>query len=88
MRILARSSLLAPPDGRRYRCDDVQRSAAQCPHSEARIGPRETKHENFQIASGELDTQGFMQFLEQFLRAATSHLKDGAILQICMDWKH
>ncbi|QTH20101.1 DNA modification methylase [Rhizorhabdus wittichii] len=51
-------------------------------------GLGKVRHDNFQMASGELDTQGFIHFLEQFLRAATAHLKDGAILQICMDWKH
>ncbi len=46
------------------------------------------KHQNFAIACGELDAEGFIQFLERFIRVATAHLKDGAILQICMDWKH
>lgn len=51
-------------------------------------GKGKTKHKNFAMGCGELSSQEFISFLETFIKAATANLKDGAVLQICMDWKH
>jgi DNA modification methylase len=46
------------------------------------------KHREFALASGEMDQDTFTRFLTVSLKAAASHLKDGAIAYICMDWRH
>ncbi len=46
------------------------------------------RHREFAMASGEMSRPQFVTFLADFLQAATPHLADGAILDICMDWRH
>jgi hypothetical protein len=46
------------------------------------------KHREFAVASGEMDEAAFTGFLRDSLGAAASHLKDGAIAFVCMDWRH
>lgn len=46
------------------------------------------KHREFAMASGEMDTPEFTQFLATSFRHAVSVSLDGAIHFICMDWRH
>ncbi len=46
------------------------------------------RHREFALAAGEMDAVAFTDFLRQSLDAAASHLRDGAIAYICMDWRH
>ena len=46
------------------------------------------KHREFAVASGEMDTAAFTDFLRSSLGAAASQLRDGAIAFVCMDWRH
>ncbi len=46
------------------------------------------RHREFSMASGEMSQDQFVGFLTDFLAAATPHLADGAILDLCMDWRH
>ncbi|BBI98696.1 methyltransferase [Ferrigenium kumadai] len=45
-------------------------------------------HREFAMASGEMTSIQFTDFLADFLTTACTVLADGAILFICMDWKH
>jgi DNA modification methylase len=47
-----------------------------------------TRHGEFAMASGEMSKDAFTAFLSEFLVALTPALHDGAILFICMDWRH
>jgi DNA modification methylase len=47
-----------------------------------------TRHGEFAMASGEMSKEAFRDFLAAFLAALTPALHDGAILFICMDWRH
>ncbi|MBA4151730.1 MAG: DNA methylase N-4, partial [Acinetobacter sp.] len=51
--------------------------------SKARTGTRE-----FLMASGEMSEDEFTVFLRHFLINATSQLIDGAVMYVCMDWRH
>ena len=46
------------------------------------------QHAEFAMASGEMDEAQFVAFLTRSLRTMARQLDDGAILQICMDWRH
>jgi DNA modification methylase len=46
------------------------------------------RHADFAMASGEMSEREFTAFLTSFLRRATKHAKDGAILFVFMDWRH
>jgi DNA modification methylase len=46
------------------------------------------QHDEFAMASGELDTTQFITFLTTFLGEMTDHLVDGAIADVCIDWRH
>lgn len=46
------------------------------------------QHREFAMASGEMSREGFTQFLIAFLRAAIRHCRDGAIVEVFMDWRH
>ena len=46
------------------------------------------RHREFEMASGEMTEDEFVAFLTQALSALTPHLVDGAILDVCMDWRH
>ncbi len=45
-------------------------------------------HKEFAFASGEMSQDEFTTFLTQSLATPASHLKDGAIAFVCMDWRH
>jgi hypothetical protein len=46
------------------------------------------KHEEFAMASGEMDRIQFTAFLQSSLSQMAAHARDGAILFTCMDWRH
>ena len=45
-------------------------------------------HQNFAMASGEMNRSEFTAFLNSFMRHAAQYSQDGAIQYICMDWRH
>ena len=45
-------------------------------------------HREFAMASGEMTATEFTAFLTAFCRLAAKHSRDGAIHDICMDWRH
>lgn len=51
-------------------------------------GLGKVSHNEFAMASGEMSKGEFVTFLTQFMSGMMPHLKDGAILDICMDWRH
>jgi DNA modification methylase len=51
-------------------------------------GLGQTRHREFAMASGEMTPEEFTGFLGGFIVALKPHLSDGAILYICMDWRH
>lgn len=46
------------------------------------------RHAEFAMASGEINKAKFTAFLTEVIRQMTPHLKDGAVLDLCMDWRH
>jgi DNA modification methylase len=46
------------------------------------------KHDEFAMASGEMDRVQFTAFLQSSLSQMAAHARDGAILFTCMDWRH
>lgn len=46
------------------------------------------KHAEFAMASGEMSKTEFTQFLSQVIAVMLPHCKDGAVLDLCMDWRH
>jgi DNA modification methylase len=46
------------------------------------------KHDEFAMASGEMDRIQFTAFLQSSLSQMAAHARDGAILFTCMDWRH
>src|SRR6476661_2477079 len=42
----------------------------------------------FDMAVGELTPEQFVDFLQTFLTCAVVHCRAGAILDVCMDWRH
>lgn len=51
-------------------------------------GLGKAKHAEFAMASGEMSEDEFIAFLSDFLARSIEHLVDGAVLDICMDWRH
>lgn len=51
-------------------------------------GLGKVSHAEFAMASGEMSQAEFIAFLSDFLAAMLPHLKDGAVLDLCMDWRH
>ena len=51
-------------------------------------GLGDTRHGEFAMASGEMTKDGFTAFLAEFIAALIPALRDGAILFVCMDWRH
>jgi DNA modification methylase len=51
-------------------------------------GLGKTRHADFAMASGELSKDAFIGFLADFLEALLPVLLDGAILFVCIDWRH
>jgi DNA modification methylase len=46
------------------------------------------RHREFQMASGEMNSAQFTTFLEEALRPLARMSADGALLFVCMDWRH
>lgn len=46
------------------------------------------KHAEFAYASGEMSGAEFIAFLTTFLVQLARHCSDGAIIDVCMDWRH
>jgi DNA modification methylase len=51
-------------------------------------GRGRTKHREFRHASGEMNPFQFTQFLREALGNCARFVKDGAIVYVCMDWRH
>jgi len=51
-------------------------------------GNGETKHREFAMASGEMTEDEFTLFLTKTLEFASSHTAPGALIYVCMDWRH
>ncbi|MGX7925475.1 site-specific DNA-methyltransferase [Tsuneonella sp. HG094] len=51
-------------------------------------GLGKTSHAEFAMASGEMSSPEFIAFLTGFLKVMLPYLKDGAVLDLCMDWRH
>ncbi len=47
-----------------------------------------TKHQEFSMASGEMDDPQFEDYLGDCLGACASVSRDGAVHFVCMDWRH
>jgi len=45
-------------------------------------------HSEFAMASGEMTKEQFTEFLTTAIAKMSPHLKDGAVLHLCMDWRH
>lgn len=46
------------------------------------------RHREFAMASGEMSSAEFTEFLRTCLSNAADHSRDGAIAFVCMDWRH
>ncbi len=51
-------------------------------------GLGKVSHAEFAMASGEMSKPEFTAFLTDFICRMTAHLKDGAVVDLCMDWRH
>lgn len=51
-------------------------------------GLGKVKHGEFAMASGEMSRLEFTRFNADWLNAMLPHCADGAIIDICMDWRH
>ncbi|BBI21787.1 methyltransferase [Qipengyuania flava] len=51
-------------------------------------GLGKVSHAEFAMASGEMSKAEFTVFLSGFISAMLPHCKDGAVLDLCMDWRH
>jgi len=51
-------------------------------------GKGRIQHPEFVMGTGELTRAEFTQFLKQSLGLISSHVAQGALLYICMDWRH
>lgn len=51
-------------------------------------GKGKIKHREFAVASGEMSSAQFIDFLETTLGLAAQHAADGSIHYVCMDWRH
>jgi DNA modification methylase len=51
-------------------------------------GLGKTRHDEFAMACGEMQREEFTSFLAAFMSAAAPTFVDGAILFVCMDWRH
>ncbi len=52
------------------------------------VGLGKSKHDEFKMASGEMNMSRFARFLEDVFLNLIKHSSDGSIHYICMDWKH
>ncbi len=46
------------------------------------------KHREFKMASGEMKSEEFKEFLSQFISCSIEYAHDGALAYIFMDWRH
>lgn len=46
------------------------------------------RHREFTMGAGEMSKPEFIGFLTETLRGMADHCRDGAILFVCMDWRH
>lgn len=46
------------------------------------------RHREFAMGAGEMSVSQFTSFLTETLGHSASHTRDGAILFVCMDWRH
>lgn len=51
-------------------------------------GLGKVRHREFAFASGEMNTAQFTDFLAASLTRMIAHVRSGAILYVCMDWRH
>ncbi len=51
-------------------------------------GNGQIHHREFAMASGEMSSDDFTQFLETVFRQLAIHTVNGSICDICMDWRH
>ena len=51
-------------------------------------GAGDTKHREFAMGAGEMDAAQFTQFLTSFLAQVGLSVNAGAVLFVCMDWRH
>jgi DNA modification methylase len=51
-------------------------------------GLGKVKHQEFAQASGEMTQVEFTAFLTGYLAAMLPHVRDGGVVDICMDWRH
>lgn len=51
-------------------------------------GLGKVKHGEFAMASGEMSRQQFTGFNTDWIKVMLPHCADGAIIDICMDWRH
>ena len=51
-------------------------------------GKGQIRHREFAVASGELDKQAFTSFLKTSCGLMARYCADGAIVFLCMDWRH
>ena len=51
-------------------------------------GLGKVQHAEFAMASGEMSRAEFTGFLTEAIARLTDHLRDGALLDLCMDWRH
>lgn len=52
------------------------------------VGLGRIQHREFAMASGEMSTEQFTEFLERALRPMLEHTQPGALAYVCMDWRH
>lgn len=46
------------------------------------------RHREFQMASGEMSPEEFMEFIRKFIRVFIDYSRDGAVHLVFMDWRH
>lgn len=51
-------------------------------------GKGSTRHREFAMASGEMSSEAFTEFLESVFAQMVAHSENGSIHQIFMDWRH
>jgi DNA modification methylase len=51
-------------------------------------GHGQTRHREFPMAAGEMDSAAFTKFLETSLRHMAAFSRAGAVHYVCMDWRH
>ncbi len=51
-------------------------------------GLGQTRHREFPMAAGEMDSAAFTKFLETSIRHMAAFSRSGAVHYVCMDWRH